>query len=96
MLKKPLAAALVLSFCLLAIPATAQASPWTNTPRINAPNFFSDTLVILASWCGALVGGAESEAQILEKNGCGIDPNGQPLCGPWIEAMPAGETGSGN
>lgn len=96
MLKKPLAVALVLCFCLLATPAIAQAGTWMNTPRINAPNFFSDTLVILASWWGALAGGVESEAPVLEKNGCGIDPNGQPLCGPRIEAMPGGETGSGN
>lgn len=93
MLKKPLAVALVLSFCLLATPAMAQAGTWMNTPRTSSPTFFSDALAALTSWWGSLLGGAEGEA--LEKNGCGIDPNGQPLCGgAWSGAEPNGEPGS--
>jgi hypothetical protein len=102
MLKKPLAVALVLSFCLLATPVLAQAGTWTNTPRTSSSTFFSEALAALTSWWGSFLGGAESEAPILAKNGCGIDPNGQPLCGPMTGAMPNGDPdpvggpGSGN
>jgi hypothetical protein len=100
MLKKPLAVALALSFCLLATPAIAQAGTWMKAPRASSSTFLSEKLQALTSLWASLLG---TEGGILEKNGCGIDPNGQPLCGGgWTGAEPnddpgtVGGSGSGN
>ena len=80
MLKKPLVP-VTLCFCLLCAPALAQAAPWKLSrlePGLTAPRILS----VLAGWWSSLLGGEErAEDTAFEKNGCGIDPNGQPLCG---------------
>ncbi|HSF38209.1 MAG TPA: hypothetical protein VLT87_00365 [Thermoanaerobaculia bacterium] len=105
MLKKPLAVVAILSLCLLATPVTAMASTRTETPSIGAPTLILDLFEAWTAWWGSLLGGAADEApagaSLLEKgNGCGIDPNGQPLCGGWTGATvtgdPVEEPGSGN
>ncbi|HSK77134.1 MAG TPA: hypothetical protein VLQ45_11795 [Thermoanaerobaculia bacterium] len=105
MLKKPLAVVAILSLCLLATPAMATAGTRTETPSFGAPTLIMDLFEALTAFWGSLLGGAADEApagaSLLEKgNGCGIDPNGQPLCGGWTGATadsdPAEEPGSGN
>lgn len=80
MLKKPLIL-VALCLCLLFAPALAQAAPWQASrsgPSLTAPRILS----VLAGWWSFLLGGEETGGTaIQEKNGCGIDPNGQPLCG---------------
>lgn len=102
MLKKPLAVVVILSLALLATPVMATAGTWTNAPRISSP-LFTDLFEAWTSFWGSLLGGEEapSGASLLDKgNGCGIDPNGLPLCGGLTGATPdsdPGETqGSGN
>lgn len=95
MLKKPLAVVMILALCLLATPAMAQAGTWMETPGTST--VFTDLFEAFTAWWGSLLGADET----LEKNGCGIDPNGQPLCGGWTGAEPANgggttEEGSGN
>lgn len=102
MLKKPLAVVVILSLGLLATPAMALAGTWTNAPQNGAPTFTGLFEAWTAFW-GSLLGSAADESPAssptLEKNGCGIDPNGNPLCG-WTGATPTGdpieEPGSGS
>lgn len=102
MLKKPLAVVVILSLGLLATPVTATAGTWTNAPRISSP-IFTDLFEAWTSFWGSLLGGtdeAPAGASLQEKNGCGIDPNGNPLCG-WTGATPTSDPvgedpGSGN
>ena len=100
MLKKPLAVVVILSLALLATPVMAAAGTWTNASRISSP-LFTDLFEAWTSFWGSLLGDeAPASASVQEKNGCGIDPNGTPLCGGWTGATPnsdPGETqGSGN
>ncbi|HYO15957.1 MAG TPA: hypothetical protein VE685_22380 [Thermoanaerobaculia bacterium] len=83
MLKKPLITATSLCLCLLLAPALAQAAPWKLAPRSEATPAVTRLLSILETWWSGLFGGEErrGDTAIQEKNGCGIDPNGQPLCG---------------
>ncbi|HKV07005.1 MAG TPA: hypothetical protein VJ725_02635 [Thermoanaerobaculia bacterium] len=80
MLKKPLAVVVILSLCLLATPVTAMA-----TPRIEGTDrgasLFSDLYEAWTAFLGSLLGTpADEPTAAPEKNGCGIDPNGNPLC----------------
>lgn len=95
MLKKPLAVVVILSLVLLATPAMATAGTWTNTPRISSP-LFTDLFEAWTSFWGSLLGGDEAPAgaSVQEKNGCGIDPNGSPLCGGWTGATTNSDSGS--
>jgi hypothetical protein len=81
MLKKPLVPALC--FCLLFAPVLAQAAPWKLAPRTESSLTVPRVLSVLAAWWSVFLGGEErtGSTTIQEKNGCGIDPNGQPLCG---------------
>lgn len=82
MLKKPIVVSLCL--CLLLAPALVQAASWTTrAPRPEAVLTVPRVLSVLEAWWSALFGREErtGETAIQEKNGCGIDPNGQPLCG---------------
>jgi hypothetical protein len=98
MLKKPLVP-VALSLCLLFAPALAQAAPWKlsrSEARLTAPRILS----VLAGWWSSLFEGEErtSGTAVQEKNGCGIDPNGQPLCGegggPGTGAAPSEDPGT--
>lgn len=94
MLKKPLAVVVILSLGLLATPAMATAGTWTNAPRFEAPTLMNLFEAWTSFW-GSLLGGDEApaSASVQEKNGCGIDPNGQPLCG-WTGATPTSDPGT--
>lgn len=101
MLKKPLAVVVILSLGLLATPAMATAGTWTNAPRFEAPTLMNLFDAWTAFWGSLLGAEAPASASVPEKNGCGIDPNGNPLCGGWTGAAtnedPLGEgSGSGN
>jgi hypothetical protein len=95
MLKKPLAVVAILSLCLLATPVTAMAGTRTEAPRLGAPTLMMDLFEAWTAWWGSLLGSAADEApartSLQEKNGCGIDPNGNPLCGGWTGATPPGD-----
>jgi hypothetical protein len=82
MLKKPLAVGIALCLCLcLFAPPLAQAAPLR--PRLESGFAMPRLLSLLEVWWNVLIGGEERTGgtTLLEKNGCGIDPNGQPLCG---------------
>lgn len=83
MLKKPLIVVVSLCLCLLLAPALAQAAPWRLTPRSDAAPKVTRLLSLLETWWSGLFGEEErtGDTATPEKNGCGIDPNGQPLCG---------------
>jgi hypothetical protein len=93
MLKKPLAVVAILSLCLLATPVTAMAGTRTETPRLGAPTLIADLFEVWTAWWGSLLSGASDEA-LQEKNGCGIDPNGNPLCGGWTGATADSDPGT--
>jgi hypothetical protein len=63
----------------LSIPCLAQAAPLSWTPG-------PDVLAQLSRWWDLLPGWqpapAARSARDARKNGCGMDPNGVPLCGP--------------
>jgi hypothetical protein len=77
---------ILLGLCLTLVPAASQAMPASWAPG-------AETLAKLAHWWdfGSLIGSAprpgEAPARPVRrqgaplKNGCGIDPNGKPLCG---------------
>lgn len=80
MLKKPLAVVVILSLCLLAIPVTAIATPRIESTDTGA-NLFTDLYEAWTDFWGSLLGTTADEPTTApEKNGCGIDPNGNPLC----------------
>ena len=83
MLKKPLVTVTALCLCLFLAPALAQAAPWRSMPRSEAAPAVTRLVSLLETWWSGLFGGEErtGDTAIQEKNGCGIDPNGQPLCG---------------
>lgn len=93
MLKKPRIVVAALCLCVLLAPALAQAAPGRLTPRPEAAPAATRLLSILETWWSGLFAGEErtGDTAIQEKNGCGIDPNGQPLCG---DGGPAGGGGT--
>lgn len=95
MLKKRIAPALLLSLSLVSLPAASQASPLVDLPISRV-----DVAMKLAGWLDALQGhgfrtaGRPARTPRSIKNGCSIDPNGQPLCGPGAGGPGAGATTS--
>ncbi|HKI05924.1 MAG TPA: hypothetical protein VKK31_28340 [Thermoanaerobaculia bacterium] len=84
MLKKRLViVALVLAFSATLAPAPSQAAPWG---WAGSRTSMADGLVVkIERWLRLLLNGTERPARqepAQQKNGCGIDPNGSPLCGP--------------
>jgi hypothetical protein len=73
---------ILLGLCLTLVPVASQAMPASWAPG-------AETLAKLAHWWdfGSLVnpaprpGKAPARQGASPKNGCGIDPNGKPLCG---------------
>jgi len=66
-------------------PAPSQAAPWGWTPA-SGPAAASLFAKIERWWNRVVLNGQEGNGQERpaseqRKNGCGIDPNGQPLCG---------------
>jgi hypothetical protein len=83
MLKKRLVVAtLILVFLVAFTPAPSQAAPWGWTAASGpaATGFFTRIERWLSSFLNGAPQGPERPAQ-RQKNGCGIDPNGSPLCG---------------
>jgi len=91
MLKNKLATVLlVLAFALLLVPAASQAAP-LRLPHSGGVASLFDQVV---QWWDHLAGHAFGRTPAvrstnLPKNGCGIDPNGQPvLCNPGNQPDP--------
>jgi hypothetical protein len=95
MLKKPLIVVAALCLCLLLAPALAQAAPAKRAPRSESAPAVTRLLSLLEIWWSGLFGGETrtGDTTIQEKNGCGIDPNGQPLCGDGGPGNGAGTSG---
>ena len=81
---KLVAAMIVVSFFLILVPAPSQAASrtWALFPD-PAAGLFSK----LERWWNLIVAGPERPARpepspAWRKNGCGIDPNGDTVCGP--------------
>jgi hypothetical protein len=74
----------------LAFPAPSHAAPAGRS--LSRPAAAAIVLDRLAQWWDLLSAGRASEpgaaSRIQEKNGCGIDPQGGPLCGPGPGATP--------
>ncbi len=91
--KKLSAAALVAAFLLILLPAPSRAASrvWTLFPEPSAGLFAK-----IERWWNHLLDGAEHTARPEpsipgQKNGCGIDPNGEHVCGPGGGANAAAE-----
>ena len=79
--KRFFTAALVVTFLVMLVPAPSQAASWDRAPLSGpAASLFAK----LQSWLGLLVNGPQRQdpPQIQQKNGCGMDVNGNPLCQP--------------
>jgi hypothetical protein len=87
---KLVAAVIVVAFFLILVPAPSQAASrtWTLFPDPAA-----GLLSKLERWWNLIVAGPERPARpepspMRQKNGCGIDPNGDTLCGPGPGTTP--------
>jgi hypothetical protein len=90
---------LVLTLLAVLAPVPSQAAPrgWNAASGPAAAGFF----LKIERWWSRLLNGQELNGQERpapapeqRKNGCGIDPNGQPLCGTGTG--PGGGGGAGN
>jgi len=82
MLKKRLIVATLVLLCFVVFAAApSQAAPrgWSAASRPAAAGL----LTKIERWLSSLLNGVErpEPSAIPQKNGCGIDPNGSPLCG---------------
>jgi hypothetical protein len=85
--------ALVLTLLAVLAPAPSQAAPWGwNAASGPATAGF---FLKIERWLNRVLNSQErpAPAQEQRKNGCGIDPNGQPLCGTGTG--PGGGGGAG-
>jgi hypothetical protein len=73
--------ALLLTLLAAFAPAPSQAAPWGWTAASGPAA--AGLFVKIERWWNRLLTGQErpAPAPTQHKNGCGIDPNGQPLCG---------------
>ena len=71
--------ALLLTLLAAFAPAPSQAAPWGWTAASGPAA--AGLFVKIERWWNRLLNGQERPAPEQRKNGCGIDPNGQPLCG---------------
>jgi hypothetical protein len=85
--------ALVLTLLAVLAPAPSQAAPWGWTAASGpaTAGFF----LKIERWFNRVLNGQELNGQeqpvpTQRKNGCGIDPNGQPLCGTGTGPGPGG------
>lgn len=94
MLKKRIALAAVLSLSVVSFPTASQASPLMGLPLSGV-----DVVTKVADWLDLGAFRTERAARPARarrsrmKNGCSIDPNGQPICEPGAGAG-AGATSS--
>jgi hypothetical protein len=91
--KRIVSAALVVTFLLIFIPATSRAASRDRAPLSGpAASLFAK----LESWLGLFVNGPQRSTppQIQQKNGCGMDVNGNPLCQPGTTQVTTGPSGS--
>jgi hypothetical protein len=89
---------LVLTLLAVLAPAPSQAAPWGWNAASGPAT--AGLFVKMERWWNRVVlngqgwNGQEQPAPTQHKNGCGIDPNGQPLCGTGTG--PGGGGGAGN
>lgn len=97
MLKKRIALAAALSLSVVSFPAASQASPLMGLPLSGV-----EVVTKMAGWLDVGIFRAERAERAARpararrsrmKNGCSIDPNGQPVCEPGAGAG-AGSTSS--
>jgi hypothetical protein len=79
--QKLFAAAVVTAFLLILIPAPSQASSH-NWMLLSEP--VAGIFAKIERWWNSILKSPERQepSRIREKNGCGIDPNGQIICDP--------------
>jgi hypothetical protein len=89
--QKLFASAVVAAFLLILLPAPSEASSrnWTLFSEPAAGLFAK-----IERWWNSILNGTERPEPVQEKNGCGLDPNGQMVCKPDPNG-PGSTTGPG-
>lgn len=92
MLKKRIALA-VLSLSVLSLPTASQASPLMGLPLSGV-----DVMTKVADWLdlGVFRARPARRQRSRIKNGCSIDPNGQPICEPGAGAGSGATSSTGD